>query len=94
MYYEQCGYLKPAFKLIQKMKSNTEEITIRVAPEAANAYRSASEENRHKMDVLLSLRLTDATQSEGSLQELMHEIGRKAQERGLTPEILQSILEE
>ena len=76
------------------MKPNSEEITIRVAPAAANAYRSASEENRRKMDVLLSLRLSDATQSEDSLKELMQEIGRKAQQRGLTPEILQSILEE
>ena len=76
------------------MKPNSEEITIRVAQEAANAYRSASEEDRRKMDVLLSLQLSDATQSEGSLKEFMQEIGRKAQQRGLTPEILQSILDE
>jgi len=76
------------------MKPNTEVISIRVAPEAAIAYRSASEEDRRNLDVLLSLRLSDATQSEGSLKELMQEIGRKAQQRGLTPKILQSILEE
>jgi hypothetical protein len=72
----------------------TEEITIHVDAEAANAYRSASEENRRKLDLLLSLRLTEATRSSRSLKEVMREISWKAQERGLTPEILESILDE
>jgi hypothetical protein len=70
----------------------TEEITIRVDSEAARAYRAASEEERRKLDVLLSLRLHDALRPVGSLKDLMREISRKAQERGLTPEILESIL--
>jgi hypothetical protein len=72
----------------------TEEITIRVDPEAARAYRGASEQERRKLDVLLSLRLQDALQPTGSLDQFMRDIGRKAQERGLTPEILESILRE
>jgi hypothetical protein len=72
----------------------TEEITIRVDPEAAQAYRAASEQERRKLDLLLSLRLHDALRPSGSLKELMREISRKAQERGLTPEILESILHE
>ena len=42
------------------MSIHTEEITIRVDPEAARAYRTASDENRRKLDLLLSLRLHDA----------------------------------
>ena len=72
----------------------TEEITIRVAPDAAQAYRTAPEEERRKLDLLLSLRLQDALRPGGSLKELMRDINRKAQERGLTPEILEAILHE
>ena len=35
----------------------TEEITIRVDPQAARVYRAASEQERRKLDLLLSLRL-------------------------------------
>jgi hypothetical protein len=71
-----------------------EEITIRVDPKAAQAYRAASEQERRKLDVLLSLRLQDALSPVGSLEDLIREISHKAQERGLTPEILDSILHE
>lgn len=70
----------------------THEITIRVDPEAANAYLAASEEDRRKLDLLLSLRLQDVTQPGESLEQIMREISRDAQDRGLTPEILESIL--
>lgn len=72
----------------------TEEITIRVDAEAARAYREAPEQDRRKLDLLLSLRLHDALIPVGSLKELMKEISRKAQERGLTPDILDAILHE
>jgi hypothetical protein len=71
-----------------------EEITIRVDSEAARAYRAVPAQDRRKLDLLLSLRLHDALRSNRSLQDLMHEISRKAQERGLTPEILETILNE
>jgi hypothetical protein len=72
----------------------TEQITVSVDPDVANAYRLASESDRRKLDLLINLRLRDATQSEGSLKQLMLDISRSAQERGLTPEILQSMLNE
>ncbi|MDR3635442.1 MAG: hypothetical protein P4L84_16675 [Isosphaeraceae bacterium] len=72
----------------------TDEITIRVDPEAARAYRAATTEERRKLDLLLSLRLQDALRPGVSLADVMREISRKAQERGLTPEILESILHE
>jgi hypothetical protein len=72
----------------------TQEITIRVDPDAASAYRAASEQERRKLDLLLSLRLQDVLRPGGSLKDLMRDISRKAQERGLTPEILETILHE
>lgn len=72
----------------------TEEITIRVDPNAAKAYREASEQDRLKYDLLLSLRLQDAVRPSGSLEEFLRELSAKAQARGLTPEILESILHE
>jgi len=72
----------------------TEEITIRVDGESARAYRAASETDRRKLDLLMSLRLRDALRPGESLQEVMREMSRKSQDRGLTPEILESILNE
>ncbi len=70
-----------------------QEITIRVTPDAAATYLSASEEERRKLDALLSLRLTEAAQRNRPLREVIQEISREAQARGLTPEILQEILD-
>lgn len=69
-------------------------VTIRVDSEAARAYEAASTEEKRKLDVLLSLKLTEATQQERSLEEIMQDISRSAQARGLTPEILQTLLDE
>lgn len=69
-------------------------ITIRVNPEAAQAYEAASAEEKRKLDVLLSLKLIEVTQEERSLEEVMQDISRSAQARGLTPEILQTLLDE
>lgn len=70
----------------------TEEITIRVDPDAARAYRAAPEPERRKLDLLLSLRLHEAMGASDSLEQYMREVSRRAQARGLTPEILQEIL--
>lgn len=71
-----------------------EQITVFVDPDVAKAYRSASDNERRKLDLLVSLRLRDATRSKASLKDVMREISKNAQQRGLTPEILQSILDE
>jgi hypothetical protein len=71
-----------------------EEITIRVDSEAAQAYRAAGEQDRRKLDLLLSLRLHEATNPGVSLNQVMRDVSQKAQERGLTPEIFRSILDE
>ena len=72
----------------------TEQITVSVDPEVAEVYRSASDEVRRKLEVLVNLRLRDATLSRRALRDVMREVSRNAQRRGLTPEILQSILDE
>lgn len=72
----------------------TEPITVSVEPAVAVAYRSASPEDRRKMDLLVNLRLREATSGRKSLEAVMRDMSQRAQERGLTPEILQSILDE
>ncbi len=72
----------------------TKTITIHVDAEMAQAYESASQEERRKLDVLLNLKLREVTRKKRPLEEIMDEISRSAQERGLTPEILDSILNE
>ena len=70
-----------------------QEITIRVTPDAAATYLGASEEERRKLDALLSLRLTEASQRNRPLREVIQEISSEAQAKGLTPAILQEILD-
>jgi len=71
-----------------------ETITIRVSPEAARVYKTATVEQQRKLGVLLSLRLTEVARTARPLEEIMEEISREAQARGLTPEILESLLNE
>ena len=72
----------------------SDQITVSVDPEVAKAYRLASDIDRRKLDLLVNLRLREATRSNASLKEVMLEISQNAQQRGLTPEILQSMLDE
>lgn len=70
----------------------TETITIRVDARAVQAFKSAPEAQRQKLEQLLSLRLLEASQANEPLESLMRRISQNAQQRGLTPEILQDIL--
>jgi hypothetical protein len=72
----------------------TQAITIRVSPEAARAYEAASADQQRKLDALLSIRLSEVLQDTRDLEEIMSDISRNAQERGLTPDMLESILGE
>jgi hypothetical protein len=72
----------------------TRTITIRVSDEAASAYETASAEQQRKLDALLSLKLSEVARDKRPLEEIMSEISRKARERGMTPDILESILNE
>jgi len=72
----------------------TREITIRVDADAAKAYTAASPEVREKVDLLLSLRLSQVTGPLAPLEQVMREISEAAQKRGLTEERLSEILRE
>ncbi|MGC1309340.1 MAG: hypothetical protein WA885_19135 [Phormidesmis sp.] len=68
-------------------------ISIRVDETTALAYSQASAEEQKKIQILLGLRVNELfTQSGISLQQVMDEIGAKAEARGLTPEILETLL--
>jgi hypothetical protein len=67
-------------------------ISIQVTDKAARVYEAASPQERRKLDALLTLRLTEATAGNRSLEDLMDDLGRKARERCLTPELLDEIL--
>ena len=74
---------------------STETTSIQVEPDIANAYNSASQEDQKKIKMLMRLWLRElSTQSNMSLTEVMDMISDRAQARGLTPEILESILNE
>jgi len=69
--------------------------SIKVEPDVANAYNSASREDQQKIQLLMRLWLQEfATLPSLSLTEVMDLISDGAQSRGLTPEILDSILNE
>ena len=72
----------------------TKMIRIRVSSEAAQTYEIASESGQRKLDALLSLKLSEVGRAKRSLEVIMSEISRKSQERGMTPKILESILNE
>ena len=73
----------------------TMPITIEVDAAAAKIYATASPEEQRGIQVLLSLRLQDLTDGPARpLREVIDEMSRRAAERGLTPEILESILQD
>ena len=68
-------------------------ISIPVDEATALAYSQASAEEQRKIQILLRLRAYELfTQADTSLQQIMDEIGEKAEARGLTPEILETLL--
>lgn len=71
----------------------TSTISIEVEADAARAFASAPSDDRRKLQLLLSLRLRELTSRRTRpLQEIMDEMGAKAAAEGLTPEILNTLL--
>ena len=68
-------------------------INIQLDDAAAQIYTTASEEDRKKIQLLLSFWLREFDLPSISLAELMDEVSEKAQQRGLTPEILETLLD-
>ena len=70
----------------------TAVITIPTDAETARIYAESSVESQRKVRLLLGLWLRNLVVSPRPLQVVMDEISEKAQERGLTPEILEALL--
>ena len=64
-------------------------ITIPVDPQTAQAYDAAPPEDKRKIQVLRTLWLRDEPKP---LPQILDEVGRKAQDRALTQELLDSLL--
>jgi hypothetical protein len=72
-----------------------ETITIQLDSETAKAYNSAPASDQRKMQALLRLWLRDLAAADSStLKEVMSDLSKKAQARGLTPERLETLLKE
>ncbi len=68
-------------------------ISIPVDAAIALAYSQAPVEAQQKIQMLLQLRARElCTPSSLSLQQMMDDIGAKAEARGLTPQILEALL--
>jgi hypothetical protein len=83
--------LKPVSHLGTYMSTST--ISIEVDAAAARAFNQASAEDQRKLQLLLNLRLRELTATPARpLQVVMDEIGTRAAARGVTPEIVESLL--
>lgn len=71
----------------------TAQLTIEMNPDTAEAFANMAAEDQEAIKRLLGLRLQSlVAHANESLLDVMDEIGRNARSRGLTPEILESIL--
>jgi hypothetical protein len=71
----------------------TATISIEVDADTGRLFSEASNEEQRRLQLLLRLRLRELTSSPlRPLKEIMDEIGARAETRGLTPEILESLL--
>ena len=73
----------------------TETITIPVDAEAARSFHEAPPEKRRRLELMLRLRLWELTMGPARpLDQIMDEISQSAQAKGLTPDMLESMLRE
>jgi predicted GH43/DUF377 family glycosyl hydrolase len=73
----------------------TAAITLPVDPVSAAAYNAASREDKQKMQLMVRLVLREFHHSSPShLRAVMDAIGAKATERGMTPELLEQLLDD
>lgn len=70
------------------------QVTIQIDEEAARAFQSASLVDKRKLEALVSIRVIEAIKTRKSLKQIMKETSKKAQKRGLTLEILETVLNE
>ncbi|MEI7772205.1 MAG: hypothetical protein WCI67_19590 [Chloroflexales bacterium] len=71
----------------------TDTITIRVDLRAAQLFKAAPPAQQQKLTLLLNQWLIEALDTSETLEELMERVSRTAQAKGMTPEVLQDILD-
>lgn len=72
---------------------STSTISIEVDADAARAFAEATAADQRKLQLLLNLRLRELTMKpRRSIQEIMDAIGNRAESLGMTPELLESLL--
>lgn len=71
-----------------------ETIEIQVEPDAARAYAESSDDQRRKLDLLLSIRIQEATRTQADLETIMKDIAQRAREGGLTEQKLVELLKD
>ncbi len=70
----------------------TTTISMEIDESTAGIYTSAPPEDRNRLSVLWGVLIREYQAAPSALTRLMDEIGSRAEERGLTPEKLESIL--
>lgn len=71
----------------------TETITLEVEADAAKVFNDAADEDKEKLQILFESWLKQYSQTDvESFKRTMDEMSTEAKSRGLTPEILDSIL--
>ena len=79
---------------MRTVSPNCESAPLWLRARLEETFKSLPEEDRRKLEVLLSIRLSEVSQGGKPLHAVMKEISEKAKARGLTPEILKSLLDE
>ncbi len=78
--------------------SITKEITVKVPSDLAEAYSRATDSQRQQIEAKIGVMLTglisDKKDTIALIKQQMNEISSEATANGLTPEILESILNE
>lgn len=69
-----------------------DQTKVSVEPDAAELDGASSPGERRKLDPLVNLRLRGVASAERSLEDVVREMSRNAQSRGLTEEILGTLL--
>jgi len=73
----------------------TQTMTIPVDAETARSFYEATPEKRRQLELMLRLRLWELTMGpDRPLKEIMDDISKNARARGLTPDMLESMLRE
>ena len=72
----------------------TINLQIKVEPKVATLYEKLDSTQPKKIQLLLGVWLKEAIANQTSLEDIMNQCSQEAQANGLTPEILESLLQE